>query len=327
MKKEKNPSGYFNSVYNELKKHSFQEKNKFWSRENYLFDPDFLCCFPLEKRKYIIKNWFRFRGLFISLLFFVSFGFSFQGVGDCEKLLSDYAQLGNKSIFLPSVLSGHCVVQNEKHFPYILKSAGYSYKEKNGYIDIKPIPPYQEKPAEPWQPKSLYYDVSFVFLNTSSALDCGLKMGDIVASSYNLNYSFSLGLQLGCPALDFDGSFAFRTNAHLLDLWEYSHGLESKRDKSTITSATGAVTTEYEYLTTGLYLALEQKETGVTYRLRYTGQNVSVTTNSGGIIRKVTALVTDEYTRTRYFGFLPLGKEKILATYTLILRIEPATAQ
>lgn len=306
----------------------FWRFRKMLIRKGIFYPQRFIDFSKLNQRqtKYLLRNGFFMKSFFFSLLLITNL-FAFQGVGDCEKLLSDYAQLGNKSVFLPAVLSGHCVVQSEKHFPFILKSAGYSYKEKNGYIDIKPIPPYQEKPAEPWQPKSLFYDVSFVFLNTSSALDCGLKMGELVASTYNLNYSFSLGLQLGCPALDYDGSFAFRTNAHLLDIWEYSHGLESKRDKSTITSATGAVTTEYEYLTTGLYLALEQKETGVFYRLRYTGQNGSVTTNSGGIIRKVTALVTDEYTRTRYFGFLPLGKVKNLATYTLILRIEPATAQ
>ena len=276
---------------------------------------------------YLARNGWKFRDFFFALLFFCSFGFCFQGSGECSKILTDYAQLTNKSVFLPSALSGSCVVQSEKHFPLILKNAGYIFKEKSGVLDVHEIPIPKEKPLESWKPQSKYFDVSFIFLNISSTLDCGLKMDDIIASSHNLNYSFSLGLSLGCPALDYDGSFAFRTNAHLIDIWEYSHGIETTRTKAQITSSTGAVTNQYEYLTTGLMLTLEQRENGIFYRLRYTGTNGSVTTSSGGIIDKVTALVTDEYTRTRYFGFIPLGKEKALATYTLVLRIEPARDQ
>ena len=198
--KSKKPSGYFWRFWKMLIREGilYPQWVKDFSKENgskiiYKINLDYVPKLNQRQTKYLVRKGFFLKVFFFSL-FLISNLFAFQGVGDCEKLLSDYAQLGNKSVFLPAVLSGHCVVQSEKHFPFILKSAGYSYKEKNGYIDIKPIPPYQEKPAEPWQPKSLYYDVSFVFLNTSSALDCGLKMGDVVASSYNLNYSFSLGL-------------------------------------------------------------------------------------------------------------------------------------
>ena len=42
-------------------------------------------------------------------------------MGDCEKLLSDYAQLTNKVSFLPRMLSGQCVVQSEKTFSAYLE--------------------------------------------------------------------------------------------------------------------------------------------------------------------------------------------------------------
>ena len=290
-------------------------------------DKDKIVNLSNKQIKYFVRNILNFRKLFFFTLFLITNLFAFQGVGDCPKLLTDYAQLTGKSVFLPSGLMGSCVVQSEKHFPMILKNAGYVYKEKNGFLDVHEIPIPKEKPLESWKPTDKYFDVSFIFLNVSSTLDCGLKMDDIIASSHNLDYSFSLGLSLGCPALDYDGSFAFRTNVHLIDVWEYSHGIESTRTKAQITSSTGAVTNQYEYLTTGLMLTLEQKESGIFYKLRYTGSNGSVTTSSGGIIDKITALVTDEYTRTRYFGFIPLGKEKALATYTLVLRIVPAMGQ
>ena len=165
-----------------------------------------------RKRKYIIKHWFDFRNFFFVWLFFAVCSFSFQGVGDCQKILQDYAQLTNKSVFLPHLLDGNCVVQSEKHLPLIMKNAGYSYSEKGGYINIKPIV-YKEKEKEEWKPQSKYYNVEFTFLNVSSAIDCGLKMDEIIASLKNLDYTFSLGLNLGCPALDYDGSFAFKVNA------------------------------------------------------------------------------------------------------------------
>lgn len=297
------------------------------SKKIWTIDVDKLTTLSDKQIKYFVRNNLNFKKLFFFWLVLVCSCWSFQGVGDCPKLLTDYAQLTGKSVFLPAGLAGSCVVQSEKHFPLILKNAGYTYKEKAGFLDVHEIPIYKEKAPEPWKPSSKFFNVSFIFLNISSTIDCGLKMEDVIASSHNLDYSFSLGLSLGCPALDYDGSFAFRTNVHLLDTWEYSHGVETSRTKAQITSSTGAITNQYEYLTTGLMLTLEQRESGIFYKFRYTGKNGSVTYSNGGIIDKITALVTDEYTRTRFFGFIPLGKEKVLATYSLILRIEPATGQ
>jgi hypothetical protein len=127
--------------------------------------------------------------------------------------------------------------------------------------------------------------------------------------------------------LDYDGSFAFRTNAHLIDSWSYSHGIEQQRQKAQITSSTGAVTNEYDYITTGLNLTLYQNEKGVSFSLKYTGSNGSVTTANGGIVDEVRATVTDEFTRTRKFWAFAIGKEKILATYTLFLRVTPSVLQ
>ena len=330
MKKNK-PSGYFwrfrKMLIREGIFYSQYTRYGFFYKKIYRFNPGYLSKLTKKELNYLVRNGWKFRNFFFVLLLFCSFGFSFQGVGDCPKLLTDYAQLTGKSVFLPSGLAGSCVVQSEKHFPLILKNAGYIYKEKAGFLDVHEIPIYKEKAPEPWKPSSKFFNVSFIFLNISSTIDCGLKMEDVIASSHNLDYSFSLGLSLGCPALDYDGSFAFRTNVHLLDTWEYSHGVETSRTKAQITSSTGAITNQYEYLTTGLMLTLEQRESGIFYKFRYTGKNGSVTNSSGGIIDKITALVTDEYTRTRFFGFIPLGKEKVLATYSLILRIEPATGQ
>ena len=250
--------------------------------------------------------------------------FSFQGAGDCEKLLTDYAQLTSKSVFLPRSLSGSCVVQSEKHFPFILKSAGFDYKLKDDVIQVSAIEksPSQRVKSE-WKPKSLFYNVTFVFVNSGSAYDCGLKMQDIVAKSYNLDYEFTLGLSLGCPALDYDGSFSFRVNAHLLDNWSYSHGIESARQSAQITSSTGAVTNQFEYITTGLNLTLEQNEKGVFYSLKYTGNNGSVTTSRGGVVDTIRASILDEYEAVRKFAFLPIGKEKKRALYNLVLLITP----
>lgn len=232
-------------------------------------------------------------------------------MGDCEKLLSDYAQLTNKSVFLPRLLSGECVVQSEKHFPLMLKSAGFDYKLKDDVIQVTVIEKSVSQKVKPdWKPKSLFYDVTFVFVNSGSAIDCGLKMDDIIAKSFNFDYEFTLGLSLGCPALDYDGSFAFHVNAHLLDNWYYSHGVETARQNATITSSTGAVTNQYEYITTGLNLTLEQNEKGVFYTLKYTGNNGSVTTSRGGVVDTIRATIMDEYEALRKFAFLSIGKEK-----------------
>lgn len=310
MKKKK--CGYFWRVNRTLKK---------MFPSGYMTYGDFRKLSP-RKRSYVIKHWFEFKWLFISLILAVNC-FAFQGVGDCQKLLQDYAQLTNKSVFLPHLLDGNCVVQSEKHLPLIMKNAGFSYSEKGGYIQIKPIV-YKEKEKESWKPESKFYDVEFTFLNVSSAIDCGLKMDEILASLKNLDYTFSLGLNLGCPALDYDGSFAFKVNAHLLESWTYSHGIESQRQRAQITSSTGAVTNEYDYITTGLNLSLTQSEKGVAFSLKYTGNNGSVTTASGGVVDEIKATTTDEFTRIRKFWFIPIGKEKIHATYTLILRIRPS---
>lgn len=258
--------------------------------------------------------------------FFLAFSssFAFQGVGDCEKLLSDYAQLTNKSVFLPAMFSGHCVIQNEKHFPLVLKSAGYDYKLKDDVIQVLQIQKSVTQYSKPkFKPKDLYYDIVFYFVNLQSAIDCGLKMSDIVATAQNLDYSFTFDLALGCPAFAQDGTFGFRVNAHLLDTWSYSHGVETSREHSTITSASGAVTTQYEYITAGLNLTLEQNENGVFYTLKYTGKNGSVTSSHGAIVERVEAQIVDEYDKVRKIAFLPIGKETIHATYTLLLMISP----
>lgn len=275
-----------------------------------------------KMRKYIIRHWFDFRSFFFVWLLFAVSSFAFQGVGDCQKVLQDYAQLTNKSAFLPHLLDGNCIVQSEKHLPLILKNAGFNYVEKNGTLSIKPIV-YKEKEPEQWQPKDLYYDVEFLFVNVSSILDCGFRMDDVFFRLQNLDYSFSLGLNLGCPALDYDGSFAFKVNAHLLESWQYSHGTENQRQRAQITSSTGAVTNEYDYITTGLNLSLNQTQKGVSFSLKYTGNNGSVTTSSGGVVEEVKATITDEFTRKRKFWIVPIGVEKVRATYTLILRVTP----
>lgn len=313
MKKKK--SGYYYRLNRQLK-----EMCKY---------PNIICTEHLrrispKRRRWIIAHWFEFKFFFVMVLFLVCNSFSFQGVGDCQKLLEDYAQLTKKSVFLPHLLDGNCVVQNEKHLPLILKNAGFNYQEKSGYIQIKPIVPLPEKPKEEWKPTDKYYDVEFVFINMSNAIDCGFKMEDVFFQLRNLDYSFSLGMSLGCPALDYDGSFAFRTNAHLIETWTYSHGIEQQRQLAQITSSTGAVTNEYSWVTTGLNLTLSQTQKGVSFSVKYTGRNGSVTTSSGGIVDEVKATVTDEFTRTRKLWAFPIGKEKILATYTLFLRIIPS---
>ena len=277
--KRKKPSGYFWLVRRTLLKHS---------KGTRYIDKEILCKIRPKMKKYVIRHWFEFRFFFFVWLFFAVASFAFQGVGDCQKVLQDYAQLTNKSAFLPHLLDGNCIVQSEKHLPLIMKNAGFNYVEKNGTLSIKPIV-YKEKEPEQWQPKDLYYDVEFLFVNVSSILDCGFKMDDVFFRLQNLNYSFSLGLNLGCPALDYDGSFAFKVNAHLLDSWQYSHGTESQRQRAQITSSTGAVTNEYDYITTGLNLSLSQTQKGVSFSLKYTGNNGSVTTSSGGVVDEVQA--------------------------------------
>lgn len=271
---------------------------------------------------YLVRNNLYLKSFFFTLLLITNL-FAFQGAGDCEKIISDYAQLTNRSVFLPHALQGQCIVQSEKHFPLILKNAGYNFTEKSGTIQIKEIPIPKEKEKEPFKPKDLFYDVTFVFINTASALDCGLSVDDILMRWNNLQYSFTFGGAFGCPAFDYDGSFGFAVNAHLKERWEYSHGVESQRQYAQITSSTGAITNQYEWITTGLVLVLTQNENGIYYDLKYTSQNGSVTHSYGGIVEELRSLVEDEYTRTRKLWLLPLGRESVKSRYSLLLRITP----
>lgn len=276
----------------------------------------------LRQTNYFVRNYLSFKSFFFTLLLVTNL-FAFQGAGDCEKIISDYAQLMNKSVFLPHALQGQCIVQSEKHFPLILKNAGYNFAEKSGTIQIKEIPIPKEKEKEPFKPKDLFFDVTFVFINTASALDCGLSVDDILFRWQNLEYSFTFGGAFGCPAFDYDGSFGFSVNAHLRERWEYSHGVESQRQYAQITSSTGAITNQYEWITTGLVLVLTQNENGVYYDLKYTSQNGSVTHSYGGIVEELRSLVEDEYSRTRKLWLLPLGRESVKSRYSLLLRITP----
>ena len=115
---------------------------------------------------------------------------SFEGVGECSKLLTDFAFLLKKSMYLPEALKGNCVIKSEKDFPKVLKSAGYHYKESNNVITLSEI----ISPApKVWHAPLKRYLVNFAFLNKSSFFDCGLKANDVLASLDNLKFSFSVG--------------------------------------------------------------------------------------------------------------------------------------
>lgn len=246
---------------------------------------------------------------------------AFEGVGDCQKLLSDFAVLTKKSAFIPVALSGNCIVKSERDFPLVLKSAGFHYKEKSGVISLAPIPQPVEKPAPTWKAQTKNFKIDFAFINVSSALDCGITLKDVLFSFENLSYSFSVGGSLGCPALDNDGSFTFSVNASLTDSWSYTHGTETQRAQSEITSATGAVTTNYSWITTGLDLKLEQKESGVFYSLRYTSKNGSVSTSSGLVADLIQADILEEVKQKKKLWILPLGYVRNEARYKLVLKV------
>lgn len=262
-------------------------------------------------------------GLILLFLFLVvPFSSAFQGQGDCNKLLSDFAQLTNKSVFIPSGLSGSCVVRSEKDFPLILKNAGFRYSEKGSFLNVVEIPPQKEKEKEVFRPSPKLFQVAFSFINVSTALDCGLTLKDVLFSFENLDYSFSVGGSLGCPALDLDGSFSFKVNAGLVDSWKYTHGFESQRANSEITSSTGAVTTSYSYITTGLELSLSQTEKGVYYSLRYVSKSGAVTTSAGLVVPLVQADILEEVKQKRKLWIVPLGWENSTQKYKLILQIK-----
>lgn len=259
--------------------------------------------------------------LFLFLVVLCPNIWAFEGSGDCSKLLSDFAFLAKKSAFIPSGLSGSCIVKNEKDFPLILKNAGFSYRDKGGVLSVAPIIPFEKK-EEVWKPLKKDYEIYFAFINISSAIDCGLSLNDVLFSFENLNYAFSFGGSLGCPALDNDGSFSFAVNASLTDSWSYTHGLETSRAQSEITSATGAVTTSYTYITTGLELTLKQREDGVFYSLRYTSKNGSVSTSAGLVADLVQADILEEIRTKRKLWFIPLGWVSTDSKYRLILKIK-----
>ena len=155
-----------------------------------------------------MRNSLSLKSFFFTLLLITNL-FAFQGAGECEKLFPIMPNLQTKVFFLPHACKGQCVVQSEKHFPLILKNAGFNYSEKSGTISIKEIPLPKRKGKRPFKPKDIYYNVVFIFFNTQSAINCGISLDDILFRWQNLNYSFTFGGAVGCPAFDYDGSFAF----------------------------------------------------------------------------------------------------------------------
>lgn len=253
----------------------------------------------------------------IFVLLFVINLYAFQGQGECKDILADYAILNGKSIYVPPGLNGKCVIKNERDIPFILKNAGYNYKERDRSLDITAIVPWTPKA---WTPKEKRYRVNFAFINVSSAIDCGLTLDDVLFSFENLHGQFSLAGSLGCPALDRDGSFTLSVNANVVDQWSYNHGTEISRAVSQITSATGAVTTEYKYITSGLELSLIQFENYVQYKLRYTSSSGSVTTSQGALVPIVIADVEELVKTKRKLWIIPLGWSEEVQKYRLVLQ-------
>lgn len=225
----------------------------------------------------------------------------------------------DKSVYLPKALSGNCVVKRSGDIPKILKAAGYNYSEKNNVITLTEI---KAPEIKPWRAPLRRFKINFAFLNKTSMIDCGARMGDVIASLENISLSFSLGLTFGCPALDDDGSFGFSVDASLYDYWRYTHGNEEQRSKSSITSSTGAVTTDYEYISTGLELELRQQEYSMTYRLRYTSKSGSVTTSEGAITDLIQSDVSEIYKKQRKFWIIPLGTYNVENSYKMLLQIK-----
>lgn len=244
---------------------------------------------------------------------------AFEGSGDCPKILTDYAFLSGKSMYLPKLLSGNCVIKDSRDIPKVMKAAGFNYKETKNVITLSEIVPPIVKP---WQAPLKRYVVNFAFLNKSSSMDCGLSLHDILAGFANLKFSFSLAGSFGCPAYDDDGSFAFSVVAALTDEWQYTHGIETQRPKTEITANTGAVTTSYDYITTGLDIRLNQTETGQYYNLRYTGRNGSITTSHGAITELVESDIVETYDKKRKLWIIPLGTYKVDSMFKMLLQIK-----
>lgn len=43
-------------------------------------------------------------------------------------------------MFLPKLLSGHCIIKDSRDIPKIMKSAGYKYKEDKRTITLEELP-------------------------------------------------------------------------------------------------------------------------------------------------------------------------------------------
>lgn len=265
---------------------------------------------------------------FSLLLLLLLFGnvqqvFSFQGSGTCQSVLSDYISLSGKSAFLDGSLSGNCIVNNEKDFPKIFKHSAYLFTETKDIVSVK-LRPEKKEIIKVWTPKKRMFKVKFLFVNYQSLLDCGIRLDDVIGSFFNLNLNMSIGGSVGCPALDYDGSFRFVGDISLTDKWRYSQGAESKRTITEITSTTGAVSTQYEYYTTGFTLDIIQTETSLNYHLIYIGKNGNKTENIGEVVNKIILDVWDDYTEVRKFLFIPLGVERKRDTFKLYLEIKEA---
>lgn len=249
----------------------------------------------------------------------------FKSSGECYQVLNDYANLTNKSVFLPNDLSGKCVINNEKHLPKIFQNSGFFYKEKNDFISIKKIPEknHEKKVLNPFKPYNIR--ATILFLNETSLNNCGLTVGDVIAQTYNFDYSFNFFSLLGCPGLNSTKSFIFKGNISLLERWQYSHGKEEKKEKAIITSSTGAVTNEYEYYTSGLNILLEQNEfQNLSYTISYLSDNETKFLNSGLVLlgEPLTLKIVDDVEKVRKIFFIPIGKELVKETYQLYIRFE-----
>ena len=93
---------------------------------------------------------------------------SFEGVGECPKLLTDFAFLMKKSVYLPEALKGSCVIKNEKDFPKIMKNAGFNYKDNGDVITLTSIPLVPPPVPKTWHAPLKRYLINFAFLNKSS---------------------------------------------------------------------------------------------------------------------------------------------------------------
>jgi hypothetical protein len=245
---------------------------------------------------------------------------AFTSSGTCQNVLNDYLKLTNKSGFIDANLTGFCVVNHEKDLKQVLQNGGYIFKEKQSVIQVKQRADKQISTST-WKPGVKKFKVKFLFVNLSSLLDCGIKLNDILATLYNTEITATIGASVGCPALDYDGSFRFVGNVAFTDKWEFSQGTESQKIRTQITTSTGAVSTQYEDYTTGFTLVLRQLENSLNYELTYIGSNGSKTHNYGEFIQQVNIDVWNDYEEIRKLWFIPLGIERKRDTYKFILHL------